>query len=101
MGSWVADYMLNMAAATVPPSDVSSLAYDPETNGQAFHQIMRWQGVPLDGNGELVLRVPAGSPDYQAMLNGMRITPEPTSAAVLLLGLTASLIRRRRPWRSG
>lgn len=96
-GSWVADYTLNMGLATVPPSDVSSFGYDPETNGQGFHQIMRWQGVPLDGNGELVLRAQATPPDYQALLNGMRITPEPTSAAMLLLGLAASLIRRRRP----
>jgi len=95
-GSWVADYKLNMALATVPPSDASSLGYDPETDGQAFHSIMRWQGVPLDFNGELVLIVQTSSPDYQSLLNGMRITPEPTSAAVLLLGLGASLIRRRR-----
>ena len=96
-GSWAADYMLNMAFATVPPSEASSLGYDPETDGQSFHHIMRWQGVPLDHNGELALVMQTSSPDYQVMLNGMRITPEPTSAAVLLLGLGASLIRRRRP----
>ena len=94
MGSWVADYTVNATAATVPPSDASSLGFDPES---AYMTIMRWQGVPLDYNGELMLMLQTDLPDYQGMVNAMRITPEPTSAAVLLLGLGASLIRRRRP----
>ena len=95
-GSWTADYKLNFDLAVSPPSDGSSAAFDPEYAGMLERKILRWWDVPLNSSGELVLTIHTKSPDYQGMLNAMRIIPEPTSAIVILAGLGACLIRRRR-----
>jgi len=92
----VADYKLNLNAATAPPSDDSSLDFDPHFDGRVQHDIMRWQYVASDAQGELLLTVHTRAPDYRGVLNAMRITlvPEPVSLTLLLIGLPW-LIRRR------
>ena len=81
-GSWVADYRVNFAEAAVPPSDDSSLSFDPEIDGQVERDILRWRDVPLNSRQELNISVEAMTPDFQAMISAVRIVPEPGASAL-------------------
>ena len=91
----VADYKVELNAATAPPSDDSSLDFDPHLDGRGQHDVMRWHNVSCDAQGELMLTLHTKAPEYRGVLNAMRITPEPGCATLLLIGLPW-LIRRRR-----
>ena len=95
-GSWVADYKVNLTDAVAPPSDDSSLGYDPLFDGRVERDILRWQNVALNGSGQLFITVHTSSPSYQGALNAMRITPEPGALILVCAAAPILLARRRR-----
>ena len=73
-GSWVADYKLEFTPAVAPPSDDSSLDFDPETDGRYHHDILRWHCVTTNSSGEMRILGWSRAPDYQILMNAMRIS---------------------------
>jgi len=95
-GSWIADYMVNFEVATVPPSDESSLAYDPEFDGQIQREIMRWRDVELNSRQEINISVESMAPDYQAMISAVRVVPEAGAGAMMTAAVFSLLLLRGR-----
>ena len=95
-GDWTVNYKLNFNEATAPPSDDSSLSFDPEFDGRVDRDIMRWHDAELNSSGELMLVLETMLPEFEGMISAMRIVPEPGGDALAACALaTLALLRRR------
>ena len=72
------------------------IMFNPQTHGYVNGQWMTWTDISPDATGKISIQCgKLGSHSYNVYVNALRLTPEPATVALLVLG-GLGMIRRKR-----